>query len=47
VHRVLNSGQSVGAPLPRKEKLMNRFVAIIVTVAAVVLAAADSLAGGH
>jgi hypothetical protein len=33
--------------LPRKETLMNRLVALLVTVAAVVLAVADTLPGGH
>jgi len=33
--------------LPRKETLMNRFVALLVAVAAVVLAVADTLPGGH
>jgi hypothetical protein len=33
--------------LPRKEKLMNRFIALFVAVAAAVLAVADILPGGH
>jgi hypothetical protein len=44
---VLNSGQSVGALAAVKELLMNRFVALLVAVAAVVLAVADTLPGGH
>jgi hypothetical protein len=34
-------------PLPWKEKLMYRFVALFVALAAVVLAVADTLPGGH
>ena len=43
---MLNSGQSVGAP-GAKEWLMNRLIALIVAAAAVVLAVADILPGGH
>ncbi|HEY4872318.1 MAG TPA: hypothetical protein VIJ03_10545 [Candidatus Dormibacteraeota bacterium] len=47
MHRVLNSGQSVGASPAAEELLMNRFVALVVAVAAVVLAVADVMPGGH
>jgi hypothetical protein len=34
-------------PLPLRSLLMNRLIALLVSVAAVVLAVADSLPGGH
>jgi hypothetical protein len=34
-------------PLPSRSLLMNRLIALFVAVAAVVLAVADSMPGGH